>query len=68
MGLNKAAIASTSNESQIYIFTSLGMWAIETKTYLTKVEKLDFGENKFNSEEHKVDNLIHGYKGFMIGI
>ena len=29
---------------------------------------LDFGQGKFNSEEHKVDDLFHGYKGFMIGI
>lgn len=43
MGLNKAAIASTSNESKILVFTSLGMWSIETKTYLTKVEKMSYG-------------------------
>ena len=63
----KAAIACSSDETKIYVFTSVGMWEVDVQTYLTKVEKIS-DLSGFDSTKNRLDDLIHGAYGYLIGI
>ena len=64
----RVAMASGSSEEVVYIFSSDGMWSIQTKTVLTNVVRLQSGLNGFNSRIVGVDKLYHGVFNSLFGI
>ena len=63
----KVAMASSSSEDYVYVFSSSGMWSIQTKTVLTNIVKIP-NFNGFDSTKMPVDKLYHGGYGYLFGL
>ena len=64
----KIAMGSSSSEELVYIFSSMGIWSIQTKTVLTNVQFLSRGLGNFDSKNFQVDKLYQGPYNFLLGL
>jgi hypothetical protein len=61
-------MAASSQEDSLFVFTSLGVWQVKTKTVLTNVRKID-SVSGFNSARYGgIDKIIHGQGKVMVGM
>ena len=68
--LNKSppVLALNTMEDSLYMFTSLGVWQIKTRTVLTDVRRVE-GLSGFDSKEYGgIDKVLHGQGNIMVGL
>jgi hypothetical protein len=68
ISMSAPAMALDSRESTLYIFSSKGIWSVDTKTILTNVRKIDRIAGFDSADYGGIDKLIHGEMGIMVAV
>lgn len=66
--LSPPTMALNSREDKLYIFTSKGIWGVDTKTVLATVKKIDNLSGFDSANYGGIDKAIHGEMGVIVAV